>query len=85
MKAVKYLARVYKRVLERFFGAYFLTNTHVMAVVERPNMCVVPVYSIRQNTSIIEAVWHKLRAGKQSILEPGCINVNLSDFWMTIA
>ena len=48
-------------------------------------MCRVPVYSILQNTHTIAAVWDKFSVYKQSNLEPGCINVNLSDFWKAIA
>ena len=54
--------RVYKRQFERLFGAYSLTNTHAMAVVGRPNMCGVTVYSRIQNTSIIQALWHTMTA-----------------------
>ena len=61
IKEVKCRHRVYKRQFERFVGAYSWENTNVMAVVGRPNMCGVPASSIIQNTSIIEAVWHKLR------------------------
>jgi hypothetical protein len=32
----------------------------------------VPAKSIFHNTSVIEAVWHKLRAYNQSNLQPGC-------------
>ena len=56
------------------------TNTHAMTVVGRPNMCGVPVWSRIQNTCIIEAFWHKLRAYNQSNVDPVCINENLSDF-----
>ena len=33
----------HKRQFQGLFGAYSLTNKHVMAVVGRPNMCGVPV------------------------------------------
>ena len=85
VEAFKYLARVYKRQFELCFGVCCLTNTHVMAVVGTTNMCGVPVQSILPNTSILEAVWHKLTAHKQSNLHPGCINVNFSASWMVFA
>ena len=62
IKAVKCRALVFKRRFQRFFGSYSLTKTHVMTVVGRRNMCGVPVESAIQNTSMIEAVWHKLTA-----------------------
>ncbi len=58
---------------------YCLTNTHAMTVVGRPNMCGVSVYSIFQNTTIIEAVWHKLTTQKPSNLESECTR-NLAVF-----
>ncbi len=62
IKAVKCWALVYKRRFQRFLGAYSLTKTHAMTVVGRQNMCGVPVYSVIQNTSMIQAVGHKLTA-----------------------
>jgi hypothetical protein len=76
---------VYKRQFERLLDDYGLTNTHATTVVGRANMCVVHMHSRIQNTSIIEAFSNTLTAYKQSILEPGCINVNLSDFFVPIA
>ena len=43
IKPVESPARVYKREFERLLDDYFLTNTHAMTVVGRPNMCGVPV------------------------------------------
>ena len=50
------------REFQRFLGAYSITNTHVMAVVVRQNMCGVPAWTRTRDTSSIEAVWRKLRA-----------------------
>jgi hypothetical protein len=62
IKAVESPVLLYKRVFERLLDDYCLTKANAMAVVGRPNMCGVPVWSILQNTSVIEAVWHKMTA-----------------------
>ena len=38
IKALKCPDRVYKREFERFAGAYFFTNTHVMVVIVKQNV-----------------------------------------------
>jgi hypothetical protein len=66
MKGVKCRVRVYKGEFHRFFGAYSITcdeyraysitNTHVMVVVVRQNMCGGPVWTGIRDTSIIEVI-----------------------------
>ncbi len=43
--------------LERFLDAYFLSNTHEIAVVWRPNMCVIQLSMWYVSTSIAELFW----------------------------
>ena len=54
IKAVNCRACVYK--VERFSGVYSITNTHVMVVVVRQNMCGGPVWTGIRDTSIIEVI-----------------------------
>ncbi len=56
IKVLKCRDRVYKRQFERFLEAYSYTNTHVIVVVVRQNMCVVPVWTSIRYSSVIEAL-----------------------------
>ena len=61
IKTVKCRDRVYDREFERFSGVYCFTNRHVILVVVRQNMCVVPAWTDNRDTFSIETVWRKLR------------------------
>ena len=62
IKVLKCRDRVYKREFERFLEVYCYTNTHGMLVVVRQNMCGVPAWTSIRHSSVIEALWRKLKA-----------------------
>ena len=52
----------YNLAFEWFSGAYSYTKTHMMVVVVRQNMCAVSVWTWIRHSSVIQALWRKLRA-----------------------